>query len=50
LSAATARWATTHLALRKYRECVSVLRAELRVPTAPETTRLNELIRLCSIV
>ena len=39
-----------HLALRQYRECVSVLRTELRVPPAPETTRLNELIRLRRIV
>jgi len=43
---AYARLDQHHLALRQYRECVSVLRAELRVPPAPETTRLNELIRL----
>jgi DNA-binding SARP family transcriptional activator len=43
---AYARLDQHHLALRQYRECVSVLHAELRVPPAPETTRLNELIRL----
>jgi len=47
---AYARLDQHHLALRQYRECVSVLRAELRVPPAPETTRLNELIRLRRIV
>jgi DNA-binding SARP family transcriptional activator len=43
---AYARLDQHHLALRQYRECVSVLRTELRVPPAPETTRLNELVRL----
>ena len=47
---AYARLDQHHLALRQYRECVSVLRTELRVPPAPETTRLNELIRLRRIV
>jgi DNA-binding SARP family transcriptional activator len=47
---AYARLDQHHLALRQYRECVSVLRVELRVPPAPETTRLNELIRLRRIV
>lgn len=43
---AYARLDQHHLAMRQYRECVSVLRSELQVPPAPETTRLNELIRL----
>jgi DNA-binding SARP family transcriptional activator len=47
---AYARLDQHHLALRQYRQCVSVLRSELRVPPAPETTRLNELIRLRRIV
>lgn len=47
---AYARLDQHHLALRQYRECVSVLHSELRVPPAPETTRLNELIRLRRIV
>jgi DNA-binding SARP family transcriptional activator len=47
---AYARLDQRHLALRQYRECVSVLRAELRVPPAPETTRLIELVRLRRIV
>lgn len=47
---AYARLDQPHLAMRQYRECVSVLHSELRVPPAPETTRLNELIRLRRIV